>query len=136
VSAVGSGGRVVLLVDDEEVIRQTGRAMLEELGFEVLVAKDGEEACRIYVDRRDEIDLVMLDLVMPVMDGAATYRRLSQLDPDVNVLFASAYARDSLPGHLSADEIGELLQKPFTIDDLAIALGRALGRKERYSSAS
>ncbi|MCP4676541.1 MAG: response regulator, partial [Deltaproteobacteria bacterium] len=129
-SNLDPGGKTVLLVDDEEAVRQIGKAMLEELGYRVLVAEGGEVACHIYEEQGDTIALVVLDFAMPGMDGGATYMRLREIAPNLLVLFASAYGQDSLPDYLVQKEIGEVLQKPFSIDELALAVSRVLGSEK------
>ncbi len=120
------GNWTVLVVDDEEMIRSTNREMLEELGLRVLIAESGEDACRIFEDRRREISLVMLDVAMPGMDGIQTLEKLRNIDRRVQVLFATAYDRDTLSRELGTDDVPALLKKPYTLKDLSMALGREI----------
>ena len=80
------GNETLLLVDDEDVIRRMSKRMLEKYGYHVILAKNGEEAIQIYKD--EKVDLVILDMIMPVMDGFRTLVRLQEIDPNVKaVLF-------------------------------------------------
>ena len=102
--------RTILLVDDEPMIRDIGRAVLESAGFAVLEAGDGEEAIELFVRHSASIALVVLDLTMPKLSGQDTFRALEEIDPRVRVLFSSGYSSDSLEGTEGA--LG-LLPKPY-----------------------
>jgi PAS domain S-box-containing protein len=116
------GPKTVLLVDDEEMIRDLARAVLEGNGYRVIEARDGEEALAVFRARRD-IDLVILDLTMPRMSGQDTFRAMIGLDPSARVLFSSGYSAETL-----ADTDGSvgLLPKPYRPGDLLEAVGGAL----------
>jgi PAS domain S-box-containing protein len=113
----------VLLVDDEEMIRELARAVLEANGYTVLEACDGEQAIEVYRERRDEIDLTILDLTMPRLSGQDTFRALMELDREVRVLFSSGYSSETLADTEGA--IG-LLPKPYRPADLIEAVGSAI----------
>ncbi len=113
------GTGTVLLVDDEENIRMVGSRMLEKLGYQVLVAADGDHAVSLYQTHRDRIDLVMLDLVMPAMDGAETYKKLREINPQVQVLLASGYCLDGAAQELIRRGARDFLQKPYRIEHLS-----------------
>ncbi len=106
---------LVLLVDDEETIRGLGRKMLERIGFRVLTASDGREALLAYEEHRSEIDLVILDLTMPHMDGAETLAALKQVDPEARVLLASGYANQELEARFAGQGVLGFIQKPYTM---------------------
>ena len=116
------GEGTILLVDDEEKIRGMGRRMLERLGYSVLVAADGEEALRIYRRQGEGISLVVLDLIMPVMDGAETLSQLLELDPEVKVLLSSGYSEERLPEPGRAP----FIQKPFSMEVFSRRVKEAL----------
>ncbi|MDY7034320.1 MAG: PAS domain S-box protein [Thermodesulfobacteriota bacterium] len=112
-------GETLLLVDDEGVIMDVGVVMLKALGYQVLTAWNGEEAIEIYRNRQDEIDLVMLDLIMPRMGGELIYDSLKAINPDVKVILTSGYgANDRVKEILKHDYAG-FIQKPFTMETLA-----------------
>ena len=116
-SARTSLGNHVLLVDDEKVIREVGKRMLEKGGFKVIVAHNGKEAIELYKQRKDEIDIIILDLIMPEMGGKETYRLLKDLNKNVVVCFTSGYG---INDRLELSELDEryFIQKPFQTDVL------------------
>lgn len=105
----------ILLVDDEETVRVIGKRMLERLGYEVLTANDGREALRIYRDQGKEIDLVLLDLTMPNMNGEAAHRELRRLDPGVRVILSSGYTEQDVAMRFERKHAVRFLQKPYTL---------------------
>jgi CheY-like chemotaxis protein len=115
----------VLVVDDEEIVRSTAVLLLERLGWPALVAADGAEAVAIYREKGDQIAVVILDLVMPLMSGRECFRALQAFDPEVRAIISSGYDRDGLGVEISG-ALG-FLQKPYTLAKLREALERALG---------
>ena len=87
------GTETILLVDDDEKVRDVGREMLLEYGYRVITASNGREALQIYGTERGTISLVILDLSMPEMGGVECLRALLRLDSKVRVLVATGYAR-------------------------------------------
>jgi len=121
----GSGG--ILLVDDEQIIRFVGQELLEDLGYRVYLAEDGEQALAVYARERENISLVILDLVMPVLGGKETLERLKKNYPDILVLISSGFHRDG-----AADELQKLgakgfLKKPYLRQELYKAVAETLG---------
>jgi two-component system cell cycle sensor histidine kinase/response regulator CckA len=114
-----TGTETVLLVDDEEAIRQVGQELLEAMGYRVLLAKDGREAVELYAKNRDDIDLVLLDIVMPHMGGADAYERMKQMNPDVKVLLLSGYSIDGEAAEILKRGCNGFIQKPFTMRELS-----------------
>jgi PAS domain S-box-containing protein len=108
---------MILLVDDEKVIREVGLRMLEKGGFRVVMARNGKEALDIYKENQSEIDLVLLDLIMPVMGGKETYRRLKEINPAVRVGFTSGYIPSVRPELISMGK-AFFVQKPFQTEYL------------------
>ena len=107
----------ILVVDDEAHVRSTASELLASLGFSVLTAANGEEALAVFGDHRGAIRLVLLDLTMPVMDGAQTLSALRSLDPDLPVILSSGYdARDTMRRIEGAR--ATFLQKPYRLSDL------------------
>ena len=105
-------------MDDEEHLRAFGRQALEMMGFTVLTAADGREAVEVYQARADEIDLVLLDLTMPRMDGAEALAALRRLNPDVRVVLASGYSREEVAARFAGQGLVGVMQKPFGLDTL------------------
>src|SRR5262249_14246511 len=92
----GGGTETILLVDDEAVIRNLGRTILQRYGYKLLLAQDGQEALDVFRQHPAQIDLVILDLTMPRLSGRDTLRQLLQLDPNVRVLFSSGYSAEHI----------------------------------------
>lgn len=117
----------VLLVDDEEMVREVGKDMLEALGYRVRLAGSGEEAVRLLQEARDRgpgagaglPDLVLLDMTMPGLDGERTYEAISGLLPSVRVLLSSGYILDDKVRQLLARGCRGFIQKPFEMGPLA-----------------
>ena len=116
--AAGGTG-VLMLVDDEEMILDVGRQMIEALGYQALTARSGEEALAIFRKRRGDIRAVILDMVMPEMSGAETFEGLKRLDPDVRVLLSSGYSRRGQAEEILQRGCRGFIQKPFRIEDLS-----------------
>jgi CheY-like chemotaxis protein len=103
----------ILLVDDEPLIRTANQRLLRQLGFSVIPAESGEEALKIYETLRKQIVLIILDYVMPKMDGAETFSRLKALDPDVKVVISSGYSKDGVIDAILDEGAIAFIQKPF-----------------------
>ena len=124
-----NGGRLagcVLLVDDEETIRSLGRQMLERIGFEVITARDGADALMIYENLSDRIDLVLLDLTMPNMDGEEAMDALLRMNPDLRIVLSSGYSEHEISSRFSGRGLAGFLQKPYTLSRLRERLGQVL----------
>jgi CheY-like chemotaxis protein len=117
----GGGRETVLLVEDEEVVRDVVRQMLERQGYEVLVAGDGADALALAERHGGSIDVLATDVVMPRMSGREVADRLLPLRPDLRVLFMSGYTEDPAVWE-GLEERKAFLQKPFTAGDLSAAL--------------
>ena len=115
------GSGTVLLVDDEETVRAIGVEMLKELGFAVITANDGREALEIYNSNPD-IDLVILDLNMPHLDGEQCFRALRQLKPDVKVIVSSGYNEQEVTQKFVGKGLSGFLQKPYKVSELKEAI--------------
>jgi two-component system, cell cycle sensor histidine kinase and response regulator CckA len=117
----------VLIVDDEEEVRGLLEDMLAMAGVKTLSAADGESALEIFPERRGEIDLVILDMVMPGIGGGETFRRLRAIDPQARVLLTSGYGQiDEMTGVTDLGPTG-FLQKPFHLADVRALVTRMLG---------
>ncbi|MEI6316073.1 MAG: response regulator, partial [Syntrophus sp. (in: bacteria)] len=123
--AIGGGG-MVLLVEDEEMLRDMAAAMLKRLGYSVIEAKDGIEAVEVFRQHRNEIRCVLSDLTMPRMNGWETLTALRKLAPDLPVILASGYDE----AHVMAGDHPELPQaflgKPYSLKGLTDAISQAL----------
>ncbi|MHC4916131.1 MAG: hybrid sensor histidine kinase/response regulator, partial [Planctomycetota bacterium] len=116
----------VLVVDDEELVREAATGMLGELGYEAIACATGKEAAGIYAERWREIDVVLLDMVMPAMNGAETFAALREINPDVKAVLSSGYSLDGEAQQLLEDGAVSFVQKPYRAADLAAQLSAAL----------
>ena len=123
------GTEGVLLVDDEAEIRKVGGEMLETLGYRVLMAGDGEEAVRVFKDHQNDIDIVLLDMVMPKIGGGEVYDRLKRINRDIIVLLVSGYSDDGEAGEILKRGCDGFIQKPFMIDELSQSLRTLLEKR-------
>ena len=112
------GTETLLIVDDEESIRELTKELLSEVGYKVLTAASGREAIDIYSKGKEAISLVILDLIMPEMDGKACLEDLLKINPDVKVLLASGYSAEGLAGHVIASGVKGFISKPYDIRQL------------------
>lgn len=116
----------VLLVDDEDMIRTVTAAMLEELGFEAVVAASGEEALALFRREGDSIGIVLLDQVMPGMDGVTVFKELHRIRPDIKVLLASGFSQQEVSDRFRGLGLDGFLPKPYTLNNLTVELSRVL----------
>ena len=122
--------RTILVVDDESAVRELAREVLEEFGYEVIEAPNGETALDIHGARGQELDLVLLDLSMPGISGPETLRRLRARDPALPVVLWSGYsAEDDLPASVGA-EARAFLEKPFELSTLVLKVQQVLSSGE------
>jgi PAS domain S-box-containing protein len=122
------GKETVLIVDDEKIITDVTGEMLSELGYKVLTAPSGEEAVDIYRDNKDEIDLVIMDMIMPGIGGGEAFDRIMALNSQARVILSSGY---SLTGHakkIMSRGARAFLQKPFHLEELSQKVREVLER--------
>jgi CheY-like chemotaxis protein len=119
-------GELVLVVDDDPTIRLVTRATLNEEGYEAITAKDGAEALALCKQMKGRFQLVVTDMMMPLMDGTALIRALSELDPHLPVLAVSGLLDSDHATPAKAAPNVVFLQKPFTAEELLLAVGRML----------
>jgi two-component system cell cycle sensor histidine kinase/response regulator CckA len=123
------GTETVLLVDDEKMILQVAKRMLEKLGYVVLAADSGEQAVEVYEQHKDEIDLVILDMIMPDMSGGDTYDKMKEIKQKQKVLLASGYAANGQAASIMTRGCNGFIQKPFSIKKLSAAIRGILDNK-------
>ena len=119
-------GELILVVDDEESIREITRSTLETFGYRVLTANDGTEAIALYADRKNEVAVVLTDMMMPFMDGPATIRALQKMDRGVKIIAASGLTAGHKAGEASLEGVAMFLGKPYTAEKLLLALAKIL----------
>ena len=113
------GSETVLLVDDDKVIVHAGKRMIESLGYAVMPAENGEDALKIFENSHDRIDLVILDMVMPYVNGGEVYDRMKEINPGVKVLLASGYSLNGQAEDIIARGCNGFIQKPFNTVELS-----------------
>jgi len=118
----GHKTETILLVEDEEVVRSVNRDMLLSMGFDVWAAAGGREAVEIYKQHGKNIDLVLLDIVMPEMGGRGVYEELKRLDPAVRVLLSSGYSVEGQAKEMLERGCQGFIQKPFNLNGLRRSL--------------
>lgn len=123
------GKETILLAEDEEMVRNFLAQSLEQAGYTVLLASDGEKAVSEFKASREEIDLVILDVMMPKMDGAEVRRELQRMRMDVPSLFISGYNEDAIHENFILDKDVTLLQKPFTSNQMLRKVREVLDKR-------
>jgi len=121
------GEGTILLVDDEEGILEIGKSMLENLGYQVLTSRTAEEALSCYENQKDRIKLVLLDMIMPGMNGGKIYDRIKTINPQVKVILISGYSIEGEAREILARGCNGFIQKPFKIKELAKKIGDIIG---------
>lgn len=125
-AAPAGGNETILLVDDENLLRELTQEFLTEAGYAVLTAEDGQKALAVYQEAGNGIDLVILDLIMPELSGAECFEELRKINPEVKVLVAS--------GHVASDQIQQLVKsgakgfvkKPYSLAEMLKSIRAAL----------
>ena len=120
------GAETILLVDDEEMILDVCREMLENMGYHVIVSRDGPEALKFITNMENKIDLVILDLIMPGMDGGKTFDNIRKIQPKIPVMLSSGYAMNGQAEQIIARGCNGFIQKPFTIFELSQKIRKIL----------
>jgi PAS domain S-box-containing protein len=119
-------GETVLIVDDEASIREITRQTLESFGYHTLLAADGHQAASLYTIFQSAIDVVLTDMMMPVMDGPATIEKLMELNPAVKIIATSGITSNRELAFLSGNGVKDFLPKPYTAEALLTALKQVL----------
>jgi len=117
--ALEVGTEMILLVDDEEMVADIGKDMLEKLGYKILVAPGGTEAIKIFSANRDQVKLVILDMIMPDMSGGETFNRLKAIKPDAKILLSSGYSLNGRASKIMQQGCNGFIQKPFNLKQIS-----------------
>ena len=125
------GSGTVLLIDDEELIRKVGKSQLEQLGYDVITAENGQIGLDILKEKHGKIDIVILDMIMPVMGGRETFSKIREFDKSVPVLISSGFSREDDLEEMKTQGLEGFLHKPFLIDQLALRLSEAVKKDSR-----
>ncbi len=127
---IPEGSGLILIIDDEEIIREMASSMLKECGYTTIEAENGREGVEIYKEKKDEIEAVILDMVMPVMSGRETFKELIKIDPEIKVLMSSGFKRDGRVQETMALGIKDFIKKPFSLQELAVKIDGVINRKK------
>ena len=123
-----TGTETILLAEDDELVRNLIRALLEKFGYRVINASNGEEAVSLYAEHQDEISLVLLDVIMPRMNGREAYRQIQQLTNGIKVIFTSGYTADLFRKEEIYDTETAFLSKPLSPKELLVTIRKLLDR--------
>ncbi len=133
-STLVAGTGTILLVDDESLVIDVGKEMLARLGYDTIAAQSGPEAVAIVRNDPERIDLIILDMIMPGMDGGQTFDRLHAMRPSLPVLLSSGYSLNDRANRIMRKGCAGFIQKPFMIDELSTKIHRILDRANQRSS--
>ena len=123
------GEEMVLLVDDEDMILEVGKEMLAKMGYEVLTAGSGKKALEIYRKKKDQIGIVILDMIMPEMGGGETYDKMKKINPGIKALLSSGYSINGQATEILKRGCNAFIQKPFSVTNLSLKLREILDKK-------
>ena len=123
------GREHILIIDDEMSVCEIARDLLTELGYHVLHAHDGKAGVNLYRDRQGSIDLVLLDLNMPLMGGKETFEQLRSINPKLRIIILTGYGENSIQNGFRS-EADSFVQKPFQLEDLAVKIRQVLDSRK------
>ncbi|MEW6080047.1 MAG: response regulator [Thermodesulfobacteriota bacterium] len=128
---VKKGSGVILVVDDEEMVLKSCERLLKRLNYHVLTAQNGLAAMDIYRERGQNVDLVMLDMLMPEMSGGVIFERLKEMNPDIKVLLSSGYSLNEQARDILSRGCRGFIQKPFDVGELSKKITEIISGQER-----
>ena len=120
-----SGNETILIIDDEEMIRRMVSSILEDYGYKCLTAENGIKALEIYKDQRENIDLVLLDMIMPIMSGERVYEELRKINPQARVIMSSGFPFEDESDPLQSG-VEAFISKPYQESQLAQVIRQVL----------
>ena len=123
--------RTALIVDDEKIMLDIQSLMLQKIGFDTLKASNSSEACRLYEDEKERIDIVVLDMLMPGEKGTDTYKRLKKMNPDIRVLISSGLEKNRDVEEILNDGQHGFIQKPFKFEEFTNNIDTVLSVRDR-----
>jgi DNA-binding NtrC family response regulator len=121
--------RTALIVDDEETMLDIESFILRKIGFNTLKASNSLEACRLYEDKKEHIDIVVLDMRMPDENGTDTYKRLKRMNPNIKVLISTGSEKDRDVDEILNDGQNGFIKKPFKFDEFTSNVNTILSMK-------
>ena len=123
---ISYGKETLLVIDDETIILDVTKELLQTLGYQVITAQNGHEAIEIYKPNSDRIDLILLDMIMPGMSGGETFEALKSLNPDVKVILASGYTQNKYVTDILDKGCRHFVQKPYHLSDISMKIREVL----------
>ena len=122
------------MVDDEEMILDVGKAMLEVLGYKVFTADSGQRAIEEIMDPENNIKLVILDMIMPEMGGGETFDRIREVKPEMAVILSSGYSINGQADSIIRRGCDGFIQKPFNISEISLVVHKVFGARSKDDS--
>ena len=113
------GTETLLLIDDEKTVMEINKELLETMGYTVYAAGSGQEGLAVYMEKKDNIDLVILDMIMPGISGGVTFDRLREINPEAKVILSSGYSLTGQAQEIMDRGCNGFLQKPFMVEELS-----------------
>jgi two-component system cell cycle sensor histidine kinase/response regulator CckA len=123
---ITKGTETILLVDDEKMVTEVNKELLESMDYRVYAAGSGQEALAVYMEKRGEIDLIILDMIMPGMSGGETFDRLREINSTVKVLLSSGYSINGQAQEILDSGCNGFIQKPFRLEELSVKVREML----------
>ena len=120
------GSGKILVVDDEELLRDVACKLLKHLGYQVVTCEDGLQACEYYERHQREVDLVIVDMIMPKVGGAECFRSLKKINPDVRAVLSTGYSLNETAQQLLDEGMVGFIQKPYQLSQLSEVMAKAL----------
>jgi two-component system, cell cycle sensor histidine kinase and response regulator CckA len=127
---IKGGDETILIVEDDEDMRKIVSEILQSLGYNIIIASDGEEGLDIFAKRHDEIDFVILDVVMPKLSGRDAYEEIKKIKNDVALLFVTGYSLNGIHTDFILKQGVDVLQKPYSFEDIAIKIREILDKRK------
>jgi len=127
---------MILVIDDEELIRESIQDILDLSGIQTICAADGPTGIELFKAKRPAIQAILLDMMMPMMSGTETLRRIREVDPHIRVILSSGYNERETRARFDNDQEVIFLQKPYPIDTLISKVREALGPQPEILSPS
>ena len=120
------GSGKILVVDDEELLRDVACKLLKHLGYQVVTASDGLQACEYYEEHQREVDLVIVDMIMPKVGGAECFRNLKKINPEVRAVLSTGYSLNDTAQQLLDEGMVGFIQKPYQLSQLSEVMAKAM----------
>jgi CheY-like chemotaxis protein len=127
--SIRMGSETILIVDDEDHVLDACEAMLNRLGYQTILAQNGKKAVEIFQNENANIDLIMLDMIMPGMDGLTAYEHFKEINTDVKVILSSGYSITDNIKAIVNKGCDEFIQKPFSLSQISLTIRELLDRQ-------